>query len=233
MDAINDFFASETMVLECEDCQSHFSASVPINFPALCQKRCDKCQADYIEERNEKRDREALNARMLASGIDQSYREYDREKDPKNLNDWLIARASKSACIRGKYQIGKTHMAAHVGLKLVALGKKVIMIRCGDWCRQVAAMMGRDMDEAEAMIARAKRADLLILDDLGKERLTDRGGEVLFSVIDHREVARKATWITTNLNGDELAKKLGDDRGPAIIARIRRAYDLWPPPKTA
>jgi DNA replication protein DnaC len=68
---------------------------------------------------------------------------------------------------------------------------------------------------------------LLVLDDLGKERLTPRMATDLFSVIDKRSINGKATIITTNFNGTGLIDRFppqDKETGTALVRRLRDYY---------
>jgi DNA replication protein DnaC len=56
----------------------------------------------------------------------------------------------------------------------------------------------------------AQHSPLLILDDVGAERLTDWGREQLFLLIDHRYNQMLPTIVTTNLTPAELKQNIGD-----------------------
>lgn len=71
-----------------------------------------------------------------------------------------------------------------------------------------------DVDETEA---RMKRVPLLVLDDLGAERLSEFAAEVLFRIIDHRECCRLPVIVTSNLATPEAMR---DHLGERIFSRI-------------
>jgi len=63
---------------------------------------------------------------------------------------------------------------------------------------------------------------LLFLDDLGKEKMTDRMASCLFALIDQRTMHRRPTIITTNLTGDTLLERFHDkETGTAFVARLK------------
>jgi len=63
---------------------------------------------------------------------------------------------------------------------------------------------------------------LLFLDDLGKEKMTDRMASVLFALIDQRTQNKRSTIITTNLTGDQLLERFHDkETGNAFVARLK------------
>ena len=64
-------------------------------------------------------------------------------------------------------------------------------------------------------------ASNLFIDDLDKAKPTDGLMELVFSVLDDRFTNRRTTIITTNLNGDGLANRWGDDVGPYLVRRLR------------
>lgn len=68
---------------------------------------------------------------------------------------------------------------------------------------------------------------VLVLDDLGKERLTARMETDLFAVIDERTSGMRTTIITTNYTGETLLDRFTNkETGVAIIRRMRDYFDV-------
>ena len=67
----------------------------------------------------------------------------------------------------------------------------------------------------------------LILDDFGKERLTQRMASDLFAIIDERSTARRATIISTNFNGSTLLERFDPRDKETGVALIRRLKDYY------
>ena len=67
---------------------------------------------------------------------------------------------------------------------------------------------------------------LLVIDDLGKERLTQRLAADLFGIIDDRTQHLRNTIVTTNLRGSEIEAKFGSDKqtAAAFSARLREFF---------
>lgn len=67
-------------------------------------------------------------------------------------------------------------------------------------------------------------ADLLVLDDLGTEKITHWTREILFDILDRRFEGKRPTVITSNLALADLEKRLtsepGDPYGERIASRI-------------
>lgn len=73
-------------------------------------------------------------------------------------------------------------------------------------------------------------AEFLVLDDLGKERLTSRMATDIFAVLDHRTEHSLPTIITTNFSGKAFIDRfLPQDRetGLAIARRIRDYFEIY------
>jgi hypothetical protein len=69
--------------------------------------------------------------------------------------------------------------------------------------------------------------NILVLDDLGKERLTQRMESDLFAIIDERANNMKTTIITSNYNGQSLLERFSNEEtGHAIVRRLRDYYDI-------
>ena len=68
---------------------------------------------------------------------------------------------------------------------------------------------------------------LLVIDDLGKERLTSRMASDLFAIVDERSVNRKTTIISTNFNGTTLLERFENKDKETGVAFIRRLKDYY------
>lgn len=73
-------------------------------------------------------------------------------------------------------------------------------------------------DSLEALLGELMEVDVLLLDDLGKEKNTDWSREVLFSLVNERYLRRKRTLVTSNLAWWEVADRMDD---AAVADRIR------------
>lgn len=97
--------------------------------------------------------------------------------------------------------------------------------------RKLESMIERSFDERNhgGMIDGLIDKTLLVLDDFGKERLTQRMASDLFAIIDERSTKRLATIITTNFNGTTLVDRFDakdKETGTAIIRRFKDFYKI-------
>jgi DNA replication protein DnaC len=67
------------------------------------------------------------------------------------------------------------------------------------------------------LIKKYSNIDVLVLDDLGAEKMTEWAYSVLYVLINERYEKDKITIFTSNLSLNELSEKLGDDRIPSRI----------------
>ncbi len=197
---------------------------------------CGACADKEEQRRNQLRNiefaeynRKLTVERLLRSGIPEPFWVWDEQKGNNELLDWIISNNSSSLFIGDDYGTCKTRAVCVAGKKLVFSGVHVRYWRSCDLSLHLAAACSRDLDEAESEISDMSGCDLLILDDFGKEKVTDRAAEMVFSIIDNRYLYKKMTWITSNLNGTELEARLGSDRGPAILRRLRETFIVWNP----
>lgn len=120
----------------------------------------------------------------------------------------LVLRATKSG-------VGKSHAAVAVGHQAVTDGAWAMfwtMVDLNDALRPGGDDTAYDV---------ARECDLLVLDDLGRERMTEWTIERLTGVLDGRWSNGKRTVITTNLSGEAVRARYGDP----VLDRIQDG--LW------
>ena len=61
-------------------------------------------------------------------------------------------------------------------------------------------------ESAEKILAKIRKVDLLVLDDLGSTALNDYTTDKIFEIVDERYRSGKPLIVTTNLNPDEAWK---------------------------
>lgn len=76
-------------------------------------------------------------------------------------------------------------------------------------------------EDAEVWLERIAKTPILFFDDLGKLKLTERAETELFGIVEKRCADQLPIIVTTNDTGDSLAARMTDNRGPAMIRRLR------------
>ena len=101
------------------------------------------------------------------------------------------------------------------GLYAIALGKSFLYVNTP---MLLDDLRPNDTDEGKKWMKWCMDADVLFLDDLGKERTSDWVMERLYLIVNQRYMERKATIFTANLSIDKLGEKMKD---PAILSRLK------------
>jgi len=79
----------------------------------------------------------------------------------------------------------------------------------------------RDSEAKAAWQQELSTSDILFLDDIDKLKPSEGLMELVFAVFDDRLTSGRTTISTTNLTGELLAKRWGDEVGPYLVRRLR------------
>lgn len=118
----------------------------------------------------------------------------------------------RSLMLYGGFGVGKTWLAIQL-LRLIVerFAYDALFITTPELLDRIRETYSGRAEDAEAEVLQAvKDTTLLVLDDLGAERVTDWVQEKLFTIINHRHDHRLATIFTSNLTPGQLASHLGD-----------------------
>lgn len=162
------------------------------------------------------------NFRRDTEGRRRSYevaKEYaDHWQEHKEKGDGLY--------IEGTNGTGKTHLAAAIALQLIGEGVPVICKTGSDLLTDIKRAFDNPELQEHQILDVYRRVDLLIVDDLGKEQITDWSMSTLYSIFNDRYEDMRPTIITTNYNTDGLVAALtpkgyDDTKIVAIVSRLR------------
>lgn len=105
---------------------------------------------------------------------------------------------------------GKSLLAASVANALESKGKTVVFISMPNLLQKIRSTFNGNNKESENEIMKALHAcDLLVIDDIGAEKVTDWVEDVIFRIVDGRYTRKKPIFVTSNLNPEELGAKIG------------------------
>ena len=135
---------------------------------------------------------------------------------------------SRNLLFQGGTGLGKTYLSACIAR--VAAGKGFSV--CYDTASSALelyekAKFSRDSAEGEQAALRIRRmesCDLMILDDLGTEMVTQMSQSALYTLINNRLVNERPTIISTNLPEEELTRRYT----PQIASRILGEFQIIP-----
>jgi DNA replication protein DnaC len=117
-----------------------------------------------------------------------------------------------SIALIGPTGVGKTHLAAAALQELLQTQRirEPLFAYVPKFIEDVRSSFDAPREEREAFMARAIGSDLLVLDDLGAERVTDWVRERIGVIINERWANARPVIITTNADLDHFAETLGD-----------------------
>lgn len=183
------------------------------------EAKLDKFKNLSITDRNFKSDI-FMNAKIDKNGAEaELYRKiknYVKGFDEVlKLNDGLL--------FKGNCGTGKTFLANCICNFLIDKGYAVLSFKLADYLRVLREDFEKKTGLEGKLLEAIKEADMLFIDDLGSEKLSeDWGKEKLCTLIDTRYSARKPILITTNLTATEMVDFLRYKNTDKILDRINQ-----------
>lgn len=204
--------------------------------PVRCD--CEKAQAYWAEQDAKEKAKEEKAAKILKErqrresaglplGQIPSFRAYVTDTDGrrealKKVQEWA-KNPVRNIVLEGSNHTGKTHLITAATNELSRRGVYVRMALISTIYSTIKEAYDRGAPEYLYKEIYTK-PDVLVIDDLGKERVTDWTVSTLFDLIDARYRNGKVTAIATNYNRKSLVEKLtveGDvSKAKAIVCRI-------------
>ncbi|MBR0385492.1 MAG: ATP-binding protein, partial [Erysipelotrichaceae bacterium] len=157
-----------------------------------------------------------LSAEMLDYDIDRISEEGESENYLKVVSivkRWLQQLPDKGLYLWGGLGVGKTYLAAAMTKHMAKKGSKVAFVNVPAFFSQARNSVGsQEYGQAsfvENALRKMKRADFLVLDDIGAETVTNWvRDDILLPVLDYRMENRKSTIFTINSYFADLRERL-------------------------
>ncbi len=118
----------------------------------------------------------------------------------------------------GPSDTGKSMLIHEAARRAFARGHHVFITCAAEFAWQAA-----DFDARRPYLQRCLSAPVLVFDDVGKSKLTERVESDFFHILDHRERWRLPLLWTANTHGDDLKATMTEDRADPILNRLRRS----------
>ena len=144
----------------------------------------------------------------------------------KNYSEKLVNEVERKGLILvGNNGVGKTHLACSIANELIKNGIPIIYGTLINLLAELKNTYDVDNNISEMKIIKLyEKVDLLIIDDLGKEKPSEWGLEKLFTIINSRYENNLPVIITTNYDQNSLINRLsinGEiETAKSIISRL-------------
>lgn len=204
----------------CVNCRQTFSYVVEIPFlRAACSPECmaalevqygfaKKTVTDVAEETEA---RKRLRLRQI--GVSSEY----MDAKWSDFGDIEKPKLGRGIMIRGANGRGKTRMACAIIVGCSKQGMKCQLISANKYLKRIRASYSSKRGENEMdILAEFVKPEILVIDDLGAEKVGDFGLAELLTLIEDRCFDRKTTIVTTNLDPVDIY-----DVEPRLGSRLR------------
>lgn len=130
---------------------------------------------------------------------------------------------SRSLLFTGKTGLGKTFLSGCIARSLVEHGFSVVYDSVSRILSEFEAVkFGENTEESRRSLQKYRDADLLIVDDLGTEMLTQFAMSTLYTLLNDRILEEKPTIVSTNLS----PKEIRDRYSMQISSRLLGSFDI-------
>jgi DNA replication protein DnaC len=188
---------------------------------------CDECEKKLMKEQEDQQNAERLSRldKEFSALCPPLYQDTDlsriNHKFARAATHWPFG--AKGVTLIGPAGEGKTRAAWMLLKRFHYEGKKVYGLTGTQLAKYAADQWhsrAEDKRNAEEALERCKTCSLLLIDDLGKQKFTERAELELYDILEYRTSHMKPIVITANSDGREFLNMLSEDRGEPILRRI-------------
>ena len=186
-----------------------------------------------MQEFANKVDKIIKNSKMSNRNLNYKFENFEVNSNNKKVYQSLKEYSEKLAnsverkglILVGNNGVGKTHLACSIANELIKNGIPIIYGTLINLLAELKNTYDVDNNISEMEIIKLyEKVDLLIIDDLGKEKPSEWGLEKLFTIINSRYENNLPVIITTNYNQNSLAERLSlnseIETAKSIISRL-------------
>lgn len=134
---------------------------------------------------------------------------------------------TKGLIITGESGLGKTHLAAAIANKLIENDKIVLMGRLTTLLDMIKETFRDNTKSENELIELYSNVDMIIIDDLGTEKISQWALEKLYTIIQNRNENRLPIIITTRFDKQGLIERLSQSQDEQLVdAIISKLYQI-------
>lgn len=220
-----------------------------ISLDDIKYERCDCSKAqeywkkiDGQEYENERRKhvRDAINNIYKQNYVGRKFQEKNFENFNINsgneiavevakdyTNKSIAEMQNKGLIITGKSGLGKTHLAASIANKLIENDKIVLMGRLTMLLDMIKETFRDNTKSENELIELYSNVDMIIIDDLGTEKISQWALEKLYTIIENRNENRLPIIITTRFDKQGLIERFSQSQDEQLVdAIISKLYQM-------
>ena len=208
---------------------------------------CDKSKEYWkekdkqdAEEQKRKRFRNMINVIYKQNYVGRKYQELNFENFSIDLNnknavkmanDYINKNKDKilsnGLIIMGESGVGKTHLAAAIANKLIQNDKIVLMGRLTTLLDMIKETFRDNTKSENELIELYSNVDMIIIDDLGTEKISSWALEKLYTIIQNRFENGLPIIITTRFDKKGLISRFSYSNDQDLIdATISKLYQM-------
>ena len=178
-----------------------------------------KYMKEKLKQDNNKvtREKEIDNASMKDLDINDKSRVKVIKWITKFINNYDNNKKNKGLYLHGSFGCGKTYIVSAVFNELKKSGYKTEIVYFSTLLRDLKS----NFDELDSTINYLENVDLLLIDDIGAEKVSEWSrDEILGTILQTRMNNYKTTFFTSNYSIDELEKRLAADNNKIAANRV-------------
>ena len=191
----------------------------------VAARRAEVTRRDAEQDRIRTLNRKARILAMIPPAFQDTDRLHPSMQNPRVIEAMKWDFGPQGLLVHGQTGGGKSRACYLIAQREAELGKNVLIFPPAEFSRQMAESFRQGREER--FHRQLKDADLVFLDDLGKEKMTLRVQEELFALVDYRITHRKPILITTNFVGDKLIRRFEDvEAAIPLVERFRTHFKI-------
>lgn len=206
----------------CDICKKNIGYPEEINgiYGVLCDDmECIKKANNRVAERIAKQKLEHAEENIIKAEIPLKFREINSDREYKHLA------IREGVYLYGTAGTGKTVMACSVLRQHIYNGQTGLFRSAPGMVMELQESYKKEGESALSILKGLVKCDVLVIDDLGAEKMTDFVRQSFYYLINEREQWMKTTIITSNYSLSELNDQI-DGRISSRIAGMCKVVKL-------
>lgn len=188
---------------------------------------CDECGANLALNMERANNQKRILQDVETANIPADFTKWNKEIGNNELARFVENNKDKHIFLNGMYGKGKSRSLAINLVKSITKNenKKVKYFRFTDIAMEYAGICKENIGNARTYLKDILKHDIIVIDDIGKKRITDNAGELLYDIFDNVYCgnANCKLWLSSNINWRKIASLFENkDLGNAVVSRIDR-----------